>query len=572
MPHRVHLTQVKLWSGLRDALHGARYSATTAQSDLLAGLTVAIVAMPLSMALAIASGVPPQYGLYSAIVGGLIAALAGGSRFSVTGPTAAFVVVLAPISARYGMAGLATAGLMAGAILVALGLAKMGRLIEYVPEPVTVGFTSGIALVIAVLQLNDLLGLRIAEMPEHFFGKVIALAGSISHISWPVVLISAVTLGVAVLWPKERLVIPGYAPAIVVGALLAVALARAGHPVDTIGSRFVFENGGSLGHGVPSMLPRLGLPWDLPGPQGGSFVLSLGTVRALLPSALTIAVLGAIESLLCAVVLDRSTRTRHHSNGELLGQGLANIAAPFFGGLPSTAALARSAANVKAGARTPIAAAAHSVFVLAGVVALAPALAYVPMASMAAILVTVAWNMSDSATAVTLLRRASNADRLVLVTCFALTVVFDMVVAIGAGIVLAAFLFMRDIARFTQVRDVTASRYIQEPLPATWRVVKITGAMFFAAAERVFSQLLEESEDGSTLVVYADGITLLDAGGLSALLRFADVCDSRGIRLVITDLQEQPARAIEAAELSDRHGRVEFAPSLAQALAHARAS
>ncbi len=283
----------------------------------------------------------------------------------------------------------------------------MDGCIEYVPEPVTVGFTSGIAVVIAVLQLNDLLGLGITEMPEGFLPKLGEIASSLPQVSWPTVVVSAVTLLVALAWPKRKLVIPGYAPAIVAGGLAAFALAYFGHPVDTIGSRFTYEIGSTVFHGVPRMPPSFVLPWELPGPQGGAFVLSYESVRDLLPAAVSIAMLGAIESLLCAVVLDRSTGTRHHSNGELLGQGLANIAAPFFGGVPSTAAIARSAANAKAGARTPLAAAIHSLFVLLGVLVLAPALAYTPMSSMAAVLIIVAWNMSEAPTAVALVQQGA---------------------------------------------------------------------------------------------------------------------------------------------------------------------
>jgi SulP family sulfate permease len=567
-PDRSHLTTVRFASALRDVLRDKPYSLRALRSDALAGLTVAVVAIPLAMALAIAAGVPPQYGLYSAIVAGLVAALTGGSRYSVSGPTAAFVVILAPITARYGVAGLATAGLMAGLMLIGLGVAKLGRLIEYVPEPVTVGFTSGIAFVIALLQLNDLLGLGVKDLPEGTLAKVGVFAASISHTSWAALAVVAATMLVILVWPQKRFHIPGYAPAIVVGTFVALALAKTGQPIDTIGSRFTFESAGTLMHGVPRTLPHLALPWNLPGPGGHRFTLSLTTLRDLVPAAVSIAMLGAIESLLCAVVLDRSTGTRHHSNGELVGQGLANVAAPFFGGIPSTAALARSAANISAGARTPLAAAFHSAFVVVGVLALAPLLAFVPMASMAAVLLVVAWKMSDAPTAFSLLRRASRADKLVLVTCFSLTVAFDMVVAITVGIVLAAFLFMRDIARFTQVRDVSKTpRYAGGPLPEGWRIAKVTGAMFFAAAERVLSQLLAETPHGTGLVIYADGITLLDSGGVAALERFAEECLARDIRVVLADLQPQPTRAVRAAGIGAPGSGIELAPTLDAALA-----
>jgi len=372
-------------------------------------------------------------------------------------------------------------------------------------------------------------------------------------------------------WPQKRLVLPGYAPAILLGTLASLVLATLGHPVDTIGSRFSFDVSGVVGHGIPQLPPHFVWPWTLPGPAGAPFVLSLESVRALLPAAFSIAVLGAIESLLCAVVLDRSTNTRHHSNGELLGQGLANIVTPFFGGVPVTAALARSTANVRAGARTPIAAGTHSICVLLGVLLIAPVLSYIPMASMAAVLLTVAWNMSEAPTAVALVRRAPHADILVFFVCFALTVVFDMVIAIGVGIVLAAFLFMRDIARFTQVRDVTDSpRYVGAPLPEGWRVVKITGAMFFAAADRVLGELLSTTDDNSNLIIYADGITLLDAGGTGALERFLEQCAARNIRVIMSDLQAQPVRTLRASGLPDRTRVLVLAPTLAEALVIAR--
>jgi len=571
MPRRAQLTTVRVASALRDVLGRESYSIATLRSDVFSGLTVAIVAMPLAMALAIASGAPPQYGLYSAIVGGFVAALAGGSRYSVSGPTAAFVVILAPVTARYGMAGLATAGLMAGVILVALGVGKLGRLIEYVPEPVTIGFTSGIAVVIAVLQIDDLLGLGVSDMPEAFLAKVQTLVVALPHLYWPVVLVATVTLLVKVFWPQERLVLPGYAPAIIAGTLVSIALAQSGYPVDTIGSRFTFEISGVVGHGIPQMLPHLAWPWALPGPNGEAFVLSLRTVRDLIPVAFSIAVLGAIESLLCAVVLDRSTHTRHHSNGELLGQGIANIITPFFGGVPATAAIARSSANVSAGGRTPIAAALHAVSILIGVLVLAPTLSYIPMASMAAILMTVAWGMSEAPTAISLVKRAPSADKLVFFVCFALTVVFDMVIAIGVGVVLAAFLFMRDIARFTQARDISDSpRYVGEPLPKGWHVEKIVGAMFFAAAERVLMQLLGEIADDSSLIIYADGITLLDSGGTGAFERFFAECDSRRIRVIVADLQPQPARTLRASGLLESTHAVELTSTLSEAITIAR--
>jgi len=562
---------VRVSSALRDTFAAAPYTRESLAKDAVAGITVGVIAVPLAMALAIAIGVPPQYGLYSAVIAGAVAALTGGSRFSVTGPTAAFVVVLAPVVSRFGLAGLAIATIIAGLLLIGLGVARLGRLIEYVPEPVTVGFTAGIAIVLAVLQLNDLLGLGITEMPEHFMGKVATIVTALPGADWATAVVGLLTLVIVLAWPRDRFVVPGHVPALVVGALCAVALARAGHPIDTIASRFSYLLAdGTLAHGIPRSLPSFALPWDLPGAGGEPFELSYGTLRSLLPSALTIAMLGAIESLLCAVVLDRATGTRHHANGELVGQGIANVVAPLFGGITSTAAIARSAASVRAGARTPVAAVIHSAVVLLSILVLAPVLSYLPMASMAALLVSVAWHMSEAPQAVKLVRSAPASDVLVFATCLVLTVFTDMVIAIAVGIVLAALLFMRDSSRFTQVRDITTSeRYVGRELPEGWHVYKLVGALFFAAAERVFSELLWLSADGDTLVLYADGVTVLDAGGTGALERFLDECDLRGITVIVADLQEQPLRALTNCSDGSTLCRLTVTDTLEEALAAA---
>ncbi len=559
-------------SALLDQFSKGWYGSTGLRADLLAGLSVAMIAIPLAMALAIASGVPPQYGLNSAIVGGILAAIFGGSRFSISGPTAAFVVLLAPISAHYGMAGLATAGLMAGLILIGFALCRLGRLIEYVPESVSLGFTMGIAIVIALLQVNDVLGLGISHVPEHFPERIQALVSAFPNINPASLSVSGLTLIIALLWPQKRWIVPGYLPAIVAGTLLSLWLAQHGHAIETIGSRFTYHFHGVLGHGVPSIPPQIHLPWNLPGPDGQPFPLSLRTVRELLPAAFTIAILGSIESLLCAVILDRTTRTRHHSNGELLGQGIANLITPFFGGIPVTAALARSAADVAAGARSPLSGVFHSLFILLSVLVFAPLFSIIPMATMAGLLMVVAWNMSEAPHALHLVRTATHTDRLVFLLCVGLTVTFDMVIAIGVGCVLATMLLLRDLARFTQVRDISTSRhYSQEPLPPGWRMVKITGAMFFAAAENVLRDLLDSTESNSNLILYADGITVFDAGAASAFHRFLMECtNQRNIRVIVTDLQPQVRKVFDEAGLMNGGYALQVFSSLSEALLVAR--
>ncbi|WP_432696183.1 C4-dicarboxylic acid transporter DauA [Marinobacterium sp. YM272] len=564
---RARLHSLSFASAIRESL-AEGYKRRDLFSDLIAGITVGIIAIPLSMALAIASGVRPENGLYTAIIAGFLIALTGGSRFSVSGPTAAFVVILYPVSQQFGLAGLLLASVMAGLILIGLALARLGRLIEYIPESVTLGFTAGIAIVIATLQVPDLLGLATENLPAHYLDKVVELIQRLPQWHWANALVAGLTLAVLILWPRLRLPIPGHLPAILLGTGLAYWLNQQGAAIDTIGSRFMYElPDGSTGQGIPPILPGFEWPWQQPGVDGQAFELSWTTVRELLPAAFSIAMLGAIESLLCAVVLDGMTGRRHHANGELLGQGLGNLVAPFFGGITATAAIARSAANYRAGARSPLASVIHALVVLAGLLLLAPALAWLPMASMAALLLMVAWNMSEAPKVVALFRRAPMGDILVLLCCLSLTVLFDMVIAISTGIVLASLLFMRDIAGMTRVNDISTQRkHVPEPLLPGWRVIKVTGPLFFAAAERVFDEVESLLEDTRGLVLYMDAVPLLDAGGLSAFARFRSNCEARGIELVVADLQFQPLRALARANIQPVEKQLSFTPTLAAAL------
>ncbi|MBV0932745.1 C4-dicarboxylic acid transporter DauA [Marinobacterium weihaiense] len=567
MSRQARLHSLSFASALREVLREG-YGRQALLRDLMAGLSVGVIAIPLSMALAIASGVKPEYGLYTAIVAGFLIALSGGSRYSVSGPTAAFVVILYPVAQAYGLAGLLLATLMSALILIGLAFARMGRLIEYIPESVTLGFTSGIAIVIATLQVPDLFGLSLAELPEHWAERVVVLANALPSLDPAATAVAAVTLAVLILWPRLRIPIPGHLPALLAGLAVAWVATGMGHEVETIGSRFSYLlPDGTLGAGIPPFFPELAWPWDRPGPDGEPLALSWSLVRELLPAAFSIAMLGAIESLLCAVVLDGMSGRRHHANGELLGQGIGNLVAPFFGGFTATAALARSAANYRAGACSPVASMIHAGVVLAGLLALAPALAYLPMASMAALLLMVAWNMSEAPKVVQLLRRAPRGDVLVLLTCMLLTVLFDMVIAIFAGIVLASLLFMRDLAGMTRFTDISEQRkHVPAPLTPGWRVFKLSGPLFFAAADRVFDELGQASRDARGVVLYMDAVPLLDAGGLSALEGFMADCRARDVELVIADLQFQPLRALARAGMAPEAGRLAFSPTLAQAL------
>jgi len=565
---RSHLTHLRLFSAFIDSCIREPYTLKRLSRDAIAGLTVGIIAIPLSMALAIASGVPPQHGLYTALIAGLLIALSGGSRYSVSGPTAAFVVILYPVSQQFGLGGLLIASVMAGLILLAMALARLGRFIEYIPEPVTLGFTSGIAIVIATLQLKDFFGLPISELPESYIEKAGLLLSSLPQLDLPNTGVALATLLVLLLWPRLRLPITGHLPAVLVGVVAVLLLGQAGIDVDTIGSRFSYLTAdGILGHGIPPVLPKLMFPWSQPGPDGLPIEWSLTKIQALIGPAFSIAILGAIESLLCAVVLDGMTGRRHQANGELLGQGVGNLVAPFFGGITATAAIARSAANYRAGATSPISSVIHALVVGAGLVVLAPYLAYLPMASMAALLLVVAWNMSEAHKVVELLRKAPRNDILILLSCMSLTVLFDMVIAISFGIILAALLFMQDIANMTRVRDISGLRkQVPQPLPDGWAVYKITGSLFFAAADRVFSELAAMSEQQRGIILYMDGVTLLDAGGLSAFNRFRRLMAERHTMLWIADLQFQPLKTLAKAKVDPIEGQLLFFSTLGEAV------
>ncbi|ELQ6061622.1 C4-dicarboxylic acid transporter DauA [Cronobacter sakazakii] len=553
-----YLSQILPFRALVEACWREKYTVSRLSRDLIAGITVGIIAIPLAMALAIGSGVPPQYGLYTSAIAGIVIALSGGSRYSVSGPTAAFVVILYPVAQQFGLSGLLVATLLSGIFLILFGLARFGRLIEYIPLPVTLGFTSGIGITIATMQIKDFFGLEIAHMPEHYLPKVAALAVALPGLNPGDAAIGIVTLGVLVFWPRLGIRLPGHLPALLAGCAVMGVVHLLGGDVATIGSRFHYLLAdGTQGSGIPPLLPQLVLPWDLP---GSSFTLSLDSLRALLPAAFSMAVLGAIESLLCAVVLDGMTGTRHNANSELIGQGLGNLVAPFFGGITATAAIARSAANVRAGATSPVAAVFHALLVLLALLALAPLLSWLPLSAMAALLLMVAWNMSEAHKVIGLLRRAPKDDIVVMLICMSLTVLFDMVIAISVGVVLASLLFMRRVARMTRLAPLNVS------VPEDVLAVRVTGPLFFAAAEGVFTPLLAQAAGKRVIVMQWDAVPVLDAGGLDALQRFIERLPD-GCELRICHLEFQPLRTLARAGVQPIPGRLAFFPGSDAALA-----
>lgn len=543
---------------LIDACWKEKYSLSRFTRDLIAGITVGIIAIPLAMALAIGSGVAPQYGLYTSAVAGIVIALTGGSRFSVSGPTAAFVVILYPVSQQFGLAGLLVATLMSGVFLILFGLARFGRLIEYIPLSVTLGFTSGIGITIGTMQIKDFLGLHLTQVPEHYLQKVGALATALPTLNPGDAAIGVVTLGVLIFWPRLGIRLPGHLPALLAGCAVMMVVNLVGGHVATIGSQFHYVLAdGTQGNGIPQLLPQLVLPWNMP---GSDFTLSWASLQALLPAAFSMAMLGAIESLLCAVVLDGMTGTRHKANGELIGQGLGNLVAPFFGGITATAAIARSAANVRAGATSPVSSVIHALLVILALLILAPLLSWLPLSAMAALLLMVAWNMSEAHKVVNLLRTGPKDDIIVLLICMSLTVLFDMVIAISVGIVLASLLFMRRIARMTRLAPVNVE------VPEDVLVLRVIGPLFFAAADSVFTDLATRCTGKRIVVLKCDAVPVLDAGGLDAFKRFVERLPE-GCELRVSNLEFQPLRTMARAGIKPIEGRLSFYPDKNAALA-----
>ncbi len=518
------------------------YSADDLRADASAGVVLGIVALPLSMALAIAAGAPPEYGLFTAIVAGIVIAVFGGSMHSVSGPTAAFVVLLAPVTARYGVEGLLLASLMAGLILIGMGLLRLGGLIQFVPHPVTTGFTAGIGVVIAVLQLGDFLGVGRLD-GDRIWERLADLGHRLPDARWQDITIGVVTLAVLLWFPKVSRRVPAPLVALVAATLLGVGLKVFGYDVVTINSQF---------GGIPAVPPLPRFPW----PSDG---LSWGLVGELAPTAAAIAMLGAIESLLCAVVADGMAGGRHDPDAELIGLGIGNIVAPFFGGFAATGAIARTATGIRAGGRTPVAVVIHSLFLLVAMLLLAPLLGLIPMAGMAGLLLVVAWNMSEADHFVHIMRIAPRSDVAVLVVCFGLTVAFDMVVAVTVGVLLAALLFMR------RMVEISGAQLVGDPhgravegLPLGVVFYDIAGPLFFGAAEKALEALAIVGSGVSTVIIDLEDVPAMDATGLVALQSAVSRMSGLDIKVILTGVRPQPRRALTKAGFDKDPTKIEI--------------
>ncbi len=559
-----------MFSALRKSFQ-SKPSYLDIQSNVLAGLTVGVIALPLSMALAIASGVPPQHGLYTAMVAGIVIALTGGSKVNISGPTAAFVVILLPIVQKFGIGGLLISGMMAGLILILMGVGKLGRLIEIVPYPVTVGFTAGIGVVIGTFQIKDFLGLNIESMGGHYIDKLSLILHALPSINWQETLIGALTLAVLLIWPRFRSKVPGHLVALLLGCLAAWLFSRflPNFSVATIGSRFHFEINGVAGNGIPPLLPSFEWPWNLPGADGDPIGLNFALVRLLFPSAMTIAILGALESLLCAVVADGMSGKKHNPNDELIGQGIGNLLVPLFGGIPATAAIARTAANIKAGGTLPLSSVIHGLFILIGILLLAPLLSYIPMSSMAALLLMVAWNMSEAKHFIRTVRIAPRGDVFVLITCFLLTVLFDMTVAVAVGMGLAAVLFIRRTISLTHTSTIESSRE-EYDLPEHTVIYDVNGPLFFGSAQKALKTISTVQPDVRIVVLDMSEVTMLDMSAIVAMESIANDLSARNIGLIINNLQPRMILKLRRAGIRKRIGNVAFSRSLEDGFGAAR--
>jgi sulfate permease, SulP family len=553
------------------------YTARDLRADLLAGLVVGVLALPLAMALGVAVGASPQHGLYTAIVAGLVVAALGGSRMQVTGPTAAFVVVIAPIHANFGSAGLLVAGLLAGVLLIAMGAARLGRFIQFIPHPVTSGFTAGIATVIATLQMKDLLGLQLSTQPAHFMDRVAAMVAARHTLAPGELAIGLLTLAILVWFPRATRRVPAAIVALPIASVAAIALGAISpdSAVATIATRFETSIDGAIIHGIPPLPPLPIWPWLAPGPGGAPLSFSLATFRELVPAAFAIAMLGAIESLLSAVIADGMAQTKHDPDAELLALGIGNVIVPFFGGIPATGALARTATNIRSGARSPIAAMIHSLALLLSILALAPLLGYLPMTSLAALLLLVAWNMSDVKHVLHTLQVAPRSDVAVLLTCYTLTVVFDMVVGVAVGMVLAAFMFMGRMAEATEARlMVTGSRSelpaaggnpLLGPIPPGIAVYEISGPLFFGAAEKAMATLSVLSDRSKGVIFVMDDVPVIDVTGLVAFESALDWLRKQARLAILSGVRPQPMAVLKRARIDQREGVV-LCATWAQAL------
>ena len=539
----------------KSAIALRNYSLKDLASDLPAGITVGLVALPLAMAFAIASGLTPQAGIYCAVVTGFLISLLGGSNVQIGGPTGAFVVIVAGIIAKHGVSGLFVCTMMAGVLLILMGITGLGSAVKFIPRPVVLGFTNGIAVLIASTQIRDFLGLKMEYVPGEFLTRMQAFAEHLDSVSIPATLLACGSLALILIVPKVVKRVPGYIAALFFGTV-AVFLLKL--PVDTIGSRF---------GGVPSGLPRLHIPEFHP-----------HLMLPLISPAITVAMLGAIESLMSAVVADRMSGDKHNPNVELIAQGVANVASPMFGGLPATGAIARTATNVRSGAKTPVAGLIHALTLVAVLLFAAPLVSFVPMAVLAAILMVVSYNMGEWGELGKLFK-LTKWDILVWFVTFSLTVLADLTVAVEFGMILAALLFIRKVTETTTVSAVTAE-YVREGkmhalqdkmIPDYVRIFRIHGPFLFGATQKIETVTEDIDNLPPIVVLRLRNMTATDATGIKELEDLADKLHAAGRTLILCGAREQPSKLMHMAEFESHVGRENICRNVQEALTRAEA-
>ena len=516
------------------------------KSNIFSGLTVGIIALPLSMALAIATGVPPQLGLYTAIVAGVFAAIFGSSKVNISGPTAAFIVILIPIVQQFGITGLLLCGLMSGVILILVGLLRLGNLIELVPYPVTVGFTSGIAVVIATFQIKDFFGLSIEKFDGSYVDKIVLLFNSFNTFNLYEFLTASFTLAVLILWKKTKSKVPA---ALVALGLVTVFVAYFNHKfglnISTINSTFTYNINGISGNGIPPIPLQFSLPWGfLPAEQ-----INIDLFLKLLPHSIAIAILGALESLLCAVISDAMTGNKTDPNKELIGQGITNLVVPFFGGIPATAAIARTVANINSGGTRKLSSIVHSLFILSSILFIAPYISYLPMAGLSALLIMVAWNMSEIKHFLNILKTAPKDDIYVLLTCFSLTVLIDMQVAVAVGIALASVLFIKRTIDLYSIELSSSSLEEHRDLPKNILIYDINGPMFFGAAQKALKTLLNINDEKNIVILDMKNVSMIDMTAIVALKSIVESFEAKDKKLIFSGLNQRVLKKLERAQI-----------------------
>lgn len=534
------------------------YSFKTFLSDLTAGIIVGIVALPLAIAFSTASGLPPERGLFTAITAGFCISLFGGSKVQIGGPTGAFAVIIYAAVNEFGYSGLVTATLMAGIMLILMGFFKMGGLIKFIPYTIITGFTAGIAVTIASGQIGDFFGLTLKELPSDFIGRIQVYAGNFSAVNFYSLAIAVISLAVIFLWPKITKKIPGSLIVILLASIVNIILERTlGWHTETIGSRY-----GS----IPASLPLPSMP-----------EISPSAITRLFPTAVSIAMLAAIESLLSASVADGMTGTKHDSNTELIAQGIANILSPIFGGIPATGAVARTATNIKNGGKTPVAGIIHSVTLLLIMLALGKFVLYIPMAAISAVLVSVAWNMAGFGS-IRALMKGQKSDIFVLATTFLLTVFIDLTVAIGAGLGFAAFFFIKKMidlsevqtSRETLIGGIKGDRQEEAlKIPEGVLVYEIEGPLFFGTVGKFEIALEKANVNCKVLILRMRNTLYLDAGGIRAIEQCKNACERKGITIILSGIHTQPYLLLEKTGFADRLGRENIFDNINQALSRA---